>query len=103
MRPPPIPPVAKAAPPSPPRPNSATLKNVEIQDPYAWLRNREDPDVFSYLRAENAYTEAMMADTAALQESLYRELVGRIRETDRSAPVRDGAFWYYTRTEEAKQ
>lgn len=76
---------------------------VEIHDPYAWLRNRDDPEVFSYLRAENAYTEAMLADTIPLQESIYKELVDRIRETDRSAPVRDDSFWYYTRTEEAKQ
>lgn len=97
------PPVAKIVSKTTSFPAVSALKNVEIQDPYAWLRNREDPDVFSYLRAENAYMEAMMADTAPLQESIYKELIGRIRETDRSAPVRDGDFWYYTRTEEAKQ
>lgn len=97
------PPIAKTAPGITSFPAASTLKTVEIPDSYAWLRNREDPDVFSYLRAENAYTETMMADTLPLQKSIYKELVGRVRETDRSAPVRDDKFWYYTRTEEAKQ
>lgn len=96
-------PVAKIVPKLTSVADSPALKGVEIHDPYAWLRNREDPEVFSYLRAENSYTETMMADTIPLQESIYKELVGRIRETDRTAPVRDDNFWYYTRTEEGKQ
>jgi oligopeptidase B len=78
-------------------------QTVEIHDPYAWLRDRENPEVFEYLRAENAYTEAMMEDTKALQQRLYEEMVGRIQETDRSAPVRDGSYWYYSRTEQGKE
>jgi oligopeptidase B len=59
--------------------------------------------VRAYLEAENAYTQAVMADTAGLRETLYREMVGRIEETDRSAPVRWGGYFYYDRTEAGQQ
>ncbi len=101
MKIPPAPPVAIIKP-QIITPNPSVSEIVEAPDSYAWLRNREDPDVFSYLEAENAFTETVMAETKPLQEAIYRELVGRIRETDRSAPVRDGDFWYYTRTEKSK-
>jgi oligopeptidase B len=72
-------------------------------DDYAWLRNAEDPRVLEYLRAENAYTDAVMAPTNELQQSLYGEMLGRIQQTDTSAPVRDGPYSYYSRTEEGRQ
>ncbi|MDQ7825790.1 MAG: S9 family peptidase [Candidatus Eremiobacteraeota bacterium] len=71
-------------------------------DDYYWLRDRENPAVTGYIEAENRYTGAVMEDTSALQESLYRELVGRIRETDVSAPVKRGGYYYYYLTEEGK-
>jgi len=73
------------------------------QDDYAWLRNKEDPEVIAYLEAENAFTEQAMASTEALQQSLYDEMVGRIQETDLSVPVRIDSFLYYSRTEEGRQ
>jgi oligopeptidase B len=84
-------------------PHVVHLHGQEIEDPYAWLRDRDNPDVISYLEAENTYTEAVMASTASLQESLYEEMVGRIRETDHSVPVQVDGFFYYSRTEEGKQ
>ena len=72
-------------------------------DPYYWLRERENPEVIGYLDAENAYTEAMMAHTTDLQETLFAEMRGRIKEDDASVPVRRGGYWYYTRFEEGKQ
>jgi oligopeptidase B len=66
------------------------------------LRDRSDPDVIPYLEAENRYTEDAMAPTKSLQEGLYREILGRIQETDVSAPVKRDGFFYYTRTEEGK-
>ncbi len=72
-------------------------------DDYYWLREKSDPEVIRYLEAENAYTEAVMRPTADLQERLYREMVGRIKETDLSVPYREGAYLYYARTEEGKQ
>ena len=55
-----------------------------------------------YLEAENRYTEEAMARTKSLQEDLYREILGRIQETDVSAPVKRDDYFYYTRTEEGK-
>lgn len=72
-------------------------------DPYAWLKNRESPEVISHLEAENAYTQAVMRATEGLQESLYKELLGRIQETDMSVPSRRDDYFYYSRTEEGKQ
>ncbi|HSP08313.1 MAG TPA: S9 family peptidase [Candidatus Dormibacteraeota bacterium] len=69
-------------------------------DPYYWLRDRLDADVRSYLEAENAYTDAVMAPTATLQEALYHEIVGRVQETDSSAPTFFKGWWSYTRTVE---
>ena len=72
-------------------------------DDYFWLRDKANPDVAAYLEAENAYTDAVMGPTAALQESLYKEMLGHIKETDVSVPYREGGYFYYSRTEEGKQ
>jgi oligopeptidase B len=72
-------------------------------DNYHWLREREDPEVISYLEAENAYTKATMKHTEPLQEKLYQEIKGRIKETDLSVPAKDGDYYYYSRTFEGKQ
>lgn len=71
-------------------------------DDLAWLRDREDPRVRRFLEEENRRTERVMAATAALRERLYEEMRARIRETDRSVPVRIDDFYYYHRTEEGK-
>lgn len=68
-------------------------------DEYFWLRERENDEVLAYLRAENAYTETCMAHTTPLQERLYREFRGRVKEDDQSVPVRIDDYWYHTRTE----
>lgn len=72
-------------------------------DNYFWLRDRSNPEVISYLEAENKYTEAQMGDTKALQEQIYKEIVGRIQEDDTSAPVKHGEYFYFTRTMKGKQ
>jgi len=72
-------------------------------DNYFWLRNRGDSSVLAYLNAENAYTDAVLASTKKLQTKLYDEMVSRIKETDLSVPVKDGDYFYYSRTEEGKQ
>lgn len=84
-------------------PHPLVLHDEELEDDYFWLREKENPAVRAYLEEENAYTDAMMAPTAALQEALYREMVGRIQETDVSAPYPQGAYLYYTRTVEGHQ
>jgi oligopeptidase B len=72
-------------------------------DDYFWLRDKQNPDVAAYLEAENAYADAVMAPTRAFREKLYAELLGRIQETDLSVPYREGAYFWYSRTEQGKQ
>ncbi len=76
---------------------------VTLPDDYAWLRDKENPDVTAYLEAENAYAEAVMAPLAGMREVLYQEMLSHIKQTDVSVPYRDGEWWYYTRTEEGLQ
>jgi oligopeptidase B len=98
---------AKQSAPEPPvaavKPVVDTLFGDVRVDNYFWLRDRDNPDVIAYLKAENAYTEAMMKHTEPLQEKLYQELLGRIKETDLDVPERIGDYYYYTRSEEGKQ
>jgi len=72
-------------------------------DHYAWLRNKESAEAIDYLKAENAYTDAVLLPTEALQEKLYQEMLGRILQTDLSVPYRLRGYSYFTRTEEGKQ
>jgi oligopeptidase B len=88
---------------APTRPHFVTLHGDTRADDYFWLREKEEPEVTAYLEAENAYAEEHMASTVELQKTLYDEILGRIQETDQSAPYRKGAFEYYHRTEEGKQ
>jgi oligopeptidase B len=79
------------------------LHGVVLADDYAWLRDKENPDVTAYLEAENAYAESVMAPLAALREELYCEMLSHIKQTDVSVSYRDGDWWYYSRTEEGLQ
>ncbi|SEI24375.1 S9 family peptidase [Pseudomonas asplenii] len=67
-------------------------------DPYAWLQERDSKAVLDYLKAENSYQQAQLADQAELRETLFEEIKGRILETDLSLPSPWGPFLYYTRT-----
>ena len=79
------------------------IHNHTLVDDYAWLRERENPEVAAYLEAENAYTAAVTAGDEALRETLYKEMLSHIKETDVSVPFREGNSWYYSRTEEGRQ
>ena len=72
-------------------------------DDYFWLREKTNATVLSYLKAENAYTKALMKPTAALQKKLFAEMRSHIQETDTSVPYRKGDWLYYHRTEQGKQ
>ncbi|MBL8521730.1 MAG: oligopeptidase B, partial [Betaproteobacteria bacterium] len=72
-------------------------------DDYFWLREKSNPEVIDYLKAENAYQAAMMAHLKPLEEQLYKDMLSRIKETDENVPYRKGAYWYYSRTEMGKQ
>jgi oligopeptidase B len=79
------------------------LHGVVLTDDFAWLRDKENPEVTAYLEAENAYAEAAMAPLDGLREELYREMLSHMKQTDVSVPFRDGGWWYLTRTEEGLQ
>ncbi|MEZ5853485.1 MAG: S9 family peptidase [Hyphomicrobiaceae bacterium] len=87
------------------RPVSTTHHGVTLVDDYAWLRadnwqevmrdpSQLDAAIRAHLEAENAYTEACLGDTKALQETLFAEMKGRIKEDDSSVPAPDGAWEY---------
>jgi len=82
------------------RPHALEAHGDRRVDPYYWLRDRQEPDVRAYLDAENNYADVVMAPTAVLQEALYHEIVGRVQETDSSAPTFFKGWWTYTRTVE---
>ncbi len=73
------------------------------KDEYYWLNQRENTKVLDYLKAENAYLDTMMSGTKALQEKLFAEMKGRIKEKDESLPFKNNGYWYYSRFEEGKQ
>jgi oligopeptidase B len=93
--------VTPARPPvAPERPTVLEAHGDRRVDPYYWLREKDNPEVIAHLEAENAYTDAVMAPAAELEARLYKEVVGRIQETDTSAPVFYKGWWNYTRTVE---
>ena len=83
--------------------HETSIHGYKLSDDYFWLRRKTDPAVRSYLEAENAYTEAVMKPTEALQKTLYDEIVGHVKQTDLSVPYRRGAYMYYSKTETGKQ
>jgi oligopeptidase B len=91
-----MPPVATA------KPKVDTLHGEIRTDNYFWIRDKSNPDVIAYLNAENAYTEAKMKHTEALQQKLYDEMLSRIKETDVSVPFRENGYYYWIATEKGK-
>ncbi|CAK9890750.1 MULTISPECIES: S9 family peptidase [Pseudomonas] len=79
-------------------PRAPIAHKAEGADPYAWLQQRDTPEVLAYLNAENAYQEARLAEQAPLREQLFEEIKARILETDLSLPSPWGPYLYYTRT-----
>jgi hypothetical protein len=84
-------------------PKQNSLHGTVLVDEYGWLREKEAAEVTAYLEAENAYAEAVMEPLSDLREKLYQEMLSHIKQTDVSVPYRDGAWWYYSRTEEGLQ
>jgi oligopeptidase B len=100
---------AAPAPASPPRakvvPHSVDSPHGSRVDPYYWLRDdeREDPEVLAYLEAENDYLAQEFAPLRPLENALFDEIVGRIKQDDASVPYRKNGYWYYTRFEVGKE
>lgn len=75
------------------------------EDAYYWLRDdtRQDPAMLAYLEAENAYSDSVLAPLRPLEDRLYEELVGRLKQDDNSVPYRRKDYWYYTRYETGRE
>jgi oligopeptidase B len=96
--------VADASPPlAPEKPHEVKETGHIRNDPFFWLRDKGNPEVLNYLKAENRYTETTLKHTRNFQDALYKEMRARIKEEDLSVPDRIGEFYYYTRTETGKQ
>lgn len=94
------PPVAKK------EPKILKIHGYEITDNYAWMRDRsdkKDPAIIAYLNAENAYADSIMNKHKGLIDTLYDEMMGRIKQTDTSVPYKNGKHWYFSKTEDGKQ
>ena len=87
---------------APKRPKEIEQHGLTRLDHYFWMRYREDPEVLKYLHAEQDYLEEVMQHTKPLQEQLFQEMKGRLKEDDSSAPEKEGEFVYYTRFETGK-
>jgi oligopeptidase B len=92
-----IPPVARRV------PRVEVVHGETRVDDYYWLRDKDAPEVRAHLEAENAYADAALKSTEAFRETLYREMLARIKEDDQSVPYRYGDWLYYSRTETGKQ
>ena len=99
---------------APRRPHAFTTHGITVVDDYAWLKDENwqevlrdpevlDPDIRSYLEAENAYTESLLGHTGPLQKTLVAEMRGRIKEDDSSVPSPDGAYAYMRKFREGGQ
>ncbi|WP_394347198.1 S9 family peptidase [Hymenobacter radiodurans] len=84
---------------APSKPKQLTSPFGTRTDNYYWLNERENPEVISYLNAENAYFDKQMAPAKELEDKLFNEIKGRIKEQDESVPYRDNGYYYYTRYE----
>src|SRR5215472_2610993 len=84
-------------------PHTTRIHSTELNDDYAWMRDKDNPRVLDYLKAENAYTAAMMTGTEEFQKQLYDEILSHIKEDDVSVPYRDGEWEYLVRTEKGLQ
>jgi oligopeptidase B len=93
----PLPPAAKKI------PKVMTKFGDKRVDDYFWLREKDNPAVIDHLKAENAYTEAVMKPLEGFREGLYKEILSRIKETDESVPYLHRGWWYYAREVEGLQ
>src|SRR6478672_7233485 len=87
--------------PSAPRVEHREVRHgATVVDDYFWLREKSNPKVVEYLEAENAYTAALTKDLQPFSDALYKEMLGRIKQTDLTVPTRRAGYLYYSRTEE---
>jgi oligopeptidase B len=101
-------PAGSAAPTAPRRPQARTHHGEVFEDPYEWLRDKDNPEVIAYLEAENSYTETQTSQLSELSDAVFNEIKSRTQETDLSVPSYSthpggSAYWYYVRTVEGSE
>jgi len=79
-----------------------SIHGNDRNDPYYWLRERENPEVIAYLEAENKYYQKMTKDIEDLSDSLFSEMKSRIKQDDSSVPYKLNGYWYITKYETGK-
>lgn len=87
-------------------PKVLKMHGYEITDNYGWMRDREEkknPEIIKYLEDNNKHVDSHMAKHQPLMDTLYKEMIGRIKQTDMSVPTKVGSWWYFNTTEEGKQ
>ena len=80
-------------------PHTLTQHGHSRTDNYFWMRDRDNEEVITHIQNENAYTKWAMKSTEKLQETLYEEMKGKIKEDDSSPPYYKNGYWYYSRYE----
>src|SRR6478736_6246454 len=95
----PLPPVAAK------KPHQVVSPNGSREDEYYWLRDdkRENVEMLAYVKAENAYADAMLAHTKALESKVYNEIIGRLQQDDSTVPYLMNGYWYFVRFETGKE
>ncbi len=93
----------QTAPVCPKKPKELTIHGDTRIDNYYWLNERENPEVIKYLEEENHYCNTQLKHTEKLQDSLFKEIVARIKQTDQSVPYKFNGYWYITKFEEGKE
>ena len=90
------------------KPYQRVMHGDTVVDNYYWMidyfkKGADSTKVLAYLEAENNYLDTVMSGTKALQEQLFKELKGRIKEKDESVPVFNNGYYYYSRTDDGKE
>ena len=95
----PLPPVAAK------KPHQVVSPNGSREDEYYWLRDdkRENAEMLAYVKAENAYADAMLAHTKPLETKVYNEIIGRLQQDDSTVPYLMNGYWYFRRYETGKE
>lgn len=93
----PKPPVAEK------KPKVTEIHGQKLVDNYFWFREKSNPEVIKYLEAENAYADSILKPLEGFRDTLYKEMLSHIKQTDQNVPYKLGDYYYYTRTEEGKQ
>ena len=93
---------SRAAPRAPRRDHTWHRPTGDVADPYAWMRDLDDPELLAHLEAENAFADSFFEPHGRTIDAIDGEIRSRVQETDLSTPVRFGEWWYVVSTTEGQ-